>query len=601
LKILKILIQTVPFKNFYMYKKQICLLLQSCLFVVAQAQSDVFSKIEPTVLNAAQKGEKPDFFILFREQADVSAAQHLHSKDEKGEYVFQTLKQVAQKSQTDIQFFLQSQHIDYQSFWIVNMVYTRGDLGLITTLARDPAVSQIVHNPHSRLDVIPQNPADALLMPVTQYSWGLTQIHADSVWAMGIQGAGAVVGGADTGHDWVHPGLKKSYRGWNNAVADHNYNWHDAIRPDTSRQNSCGYNLLFPCDDNGHGTHTIGTAAGVGNDTLKIGVAPQARWIAARNMNQGDGTLQSYIECFEWFIAPTNLNNQLPDTRKAPHVINNSWYCAQSEGCNASNWGLMEQAIQNCRLAGIVPVVSVGNSGPNCTSMPGPPAFFKGSFSVGATRQDDTIARFSSRGPDTLTVNRAMKPDISAPGVSIISSFPNDRYGLASGTSMSGPHVAGVVALMISANPRLAGQVDTIEKIIRQTARPMQSEQNCGNVSGNLIPNNTYGFGRIDAFQAVKRGLLYRTSGITEHLRPILVQTYPNPVFETLNLQWNDVRSEAQIWIFDVKGQLMMTQMLGFEAGKSAISTAGLPFGMYFFKLNSGEKVVNGRFLKGLN
>ena len=67
-----------------MYKKTICIFLQSCVFIVAQAQSDVFSKIEPTVLNAAQKGEKPDFFILFREQADVSAAQpkvrsrHLH-------------------------------------------------------------------------------------------------------------------------------------------------------------------------------------------------------------------------------------------------------------------------------------------------------------------------------------------------------------------------------------------------------------------------------------------------------------------------------------------------------------------------------------------
>jgi subtilisin family serine protease len=583
--------------NYYMNKKQISLLLQSCFLVVVQAQSNVFSKIEPTVLNAAQKGGNPDFFIVFREQADVSAAQHLHSKEEKGTYVFQTLRQFAQKSQKDIQLFLQKQPIDYQSFWIVNMIYTRGDLALITALARDPAVSQIVHNPHSRLDVLAPNPADVLQMPVTQYSWGLTQIHADSVWAMGIQGAGAVVGGADTGYDWAHPGLKKAYRGWNNGVADHNYNWHDAIRPDTSRPNRCGYNLLSPCDDNGHGTHTIGTAAGVGNDTLKIGVAPEARWIAARNMNQGDGTLQSYIECFEWFIAPTNLNNLLPDPRKAPHVINNSWYCAQSEGCNASNWGLMEQAIQNCRFAGIVPVVSVGNSGPNCSSFAGPPSFFKGSFSVGATQQNDTIAHFSSRGPDTFSVQRLIKPDISAPGVGIMSTFPNNRYGLSSGTSMSGPHVAGIVALMISANPRLAGQVDTIEKIIRQTARPMQSDQSCGNASGNNIPNNTYGFGRVNAFQAVKRGLLYKTSGLTEHLRTNSVKIYPNPVLETLYLQWSESHLEAQIWIFDVKGQLMRTQMLGFEAGKSTLSTAGLPLGMYFFKLSSGEKVVYGRFV----
>jgi serine protease AprX len=581
-----------------MNPKQICLWLQTCLLVVAQAQSDAFSKIEPMVLNAALKGEKPDFFVVMYDQANVAAANDLHSKNEKGTYVFQTSSRLSQKSQANIISFLQSQQIDYQSFWIINMIYTRGDLQLIKTLAAFPSVSKIVHNPHSRLDVVAPNPAEALLMPATEYAWGLTQIHADSVWAMSIRGAGAVVGGADTGYDWTHPGIKKSYRGWNNAVEDHNYNWHDAIRFDSTRPNKCGYNLLSPCDDNGHGTHTIGTAAGVGNDTLKIGVAPEARWIAARNMNQGNGTLQSYIECFEWFIAPTNLKNLAPDPQKAPHVINNSWYCSLSEGCNASNWDLIELAIQKCRAAGIVPVVSVGNSGPDCTSLAGPPAFFKSSFSVGATGANDTIARFSTRGPDTFSVNRSLKPDISAPGVGVLSSLPNNRYGFNSGTSMASPHVTGLIALMISANPRLAGQVDTIEKIIRETAKPMHSEQNCGNVSSNTIPNNIYGYGRIDALRAVKRALLYGTTGVTTVLRPISVQTHPNPVLETLHLEWDEGHSGTQISIFDIKGQLIWTKIIDFEAGKSMISTADLPLGMYFFKLRNGANVANGRFLK---
>ncbi|MEN9612896.1 MAG: hypothetical protein RLZZ628_3710 [Bacteroidota bacterium] len=584
-----------------MNKTKICFWLQSCLFVVAQAQSDAFSKIEPMVLNAALKGEKPDFFVVFYDQANVSAANHLHSKNEKGEYVFQTSRLLSQKSQANIIDFLQSQHIDYQPFWIINMIYTRGDWQLIQTLAEYPSVSKIVHNPHSRLDVLAPNPADALWMPATEYAWGLTQIHADSVWAMGIRGAGAVVGGADTGYDWTHPALKKSYRGWNNATEDHHYNWHDAIRLDSTRPNKCGYNLLSPCDDDSHGTHTMGTAAGVGNDTLKIGVAPEARWIAARNMNQGDGTLQSYIECFEWFIAPTNLYNLAPDPRKAPHVINNSWYCAVSEGCNASNWNLIELAIQKCRAAGIVPVVSMGNSGPECSSFAGPPGFFKSAFSIGGTGATDTIARFSTRGPDTFSVARNMKPDVSAPGESVLSSIPNNRYGFKSGTSMAGPHVAGLVALMISANPRLAGQVDTIEKIIRQTAKPMRSEQNCGNVSSQLIPNNIYGYGRIDAFRAVKQALLYKTTGVTTILRPISVQTHPNPVVETLHLEWAEGHLNTQIWIFDIKGQFISTQSLAFEAGKSRISTVGLPIGMYFFKLQNGEKVANGRFFKAVH
>ena len=126
----------------------------------------------------------------------------------------------------------------------------------------------------------------------------------------------------------------------------------------------------------------------------------------------------------------------------------------------------------------------------------------------------------------------------------------------------------------------------------------MQSNQTCGTISGNLIPNNTYGHGRIDAFRAVKRALLYRTSPVTEVLRPILVQTHPNPVTETLHLEWETAAQVAQIWIFDVKGQWMSKQLLTFEMGKSRISTANLPFGMYFFKLQNGENVANGRFLK---
>ncbi len=152
------------------------------------------------------------------------------------------------------------------------------------------------------------------------------------MWAAGYTGQGAVIGGQDTGYDWDHPALKNQYRGWNGASADHDYNWHDAIHVTGS---ICGANSPEPCDDDDHGTHTMGTM--VGDDGLgnQIGMAPGARWIGCRNMNDGVGTPATYTECYEWFIAPYPVGGtpDQGDPSKAPDVINNSWGCPPSEGC----------------------------------------------------------------------------------------------------------------------------------------------------------------------------------------------------------------------------------------------------------------------------
>jgi len=123
-------------------------------------------------------------------------------------------------------------------------------------------------------------------------------------------------------------------------TADHNYNWHDAIHennPHTPPGNLCGFNSLEPCDDHGHGTHTMGTMVGDDGGANQIGMAPGARWIGCRNMEEGWGTPATYAECYQWFIAPTDLNDQNPDPAMAPHVINNSWACPPSEGCTDPN------------------------------------------------------------------------------------------------------------------------------------------------------------------------------------------------------------------------------------------------------------------------
>jgi subtilisin family serine protease len=115
----------------------------------------------------------------------------------------------------------------------------------------------------------------------------------------------------------------------------------------------------------------------------------------------------------------------------------------------------------------------------------------------------DNISSFSSRGPVTVDGSGRMKPDISAPGSSVRSSIRNGGYSSFSGTSMAAPHVAGLAALMISADPKLAGELATIRSRIEANAVQLTSVQECGGVPGSEIPNNTFGHGRIDAMPTV--------------------------------------------------------------------------------------------------
>ena len=130
-------------------------------------------------------------------------------------------------------------------------------------------------------------------------------------------------------------------------------------------------------------------------------------------MNHGVGTPATYTECFQWFLAPTDLNDQNPDPLLAPDVINNSWYCPPDEGCG---WDSLQTVVNNVRAAGIVVVVSTGNFGlEGCGSVNYPPAIYQAAFSVGATDYNDNIASFSGPAvPSDYTNLR--KPDVSAPG-----------------------------------------------------------------------------------------------------------------------------------------------------------------------------------------
>jgi subtilisin family serine protease len=256
----------------------------------------------------------------------------------------------------------------------------------------------------------------------------------------------------------------------------------------------------------------MGTMVGDDGLTNQIGMAPGAKWIGCRNMDQGNGTPTTYSECYQFFLAPTTVAGTNPDPSKAPDVINNSWGCPPSEGCTDPN--VMLTLVNNVRAAGIVTVHSAGNSGSACSTISDPSAIYDSSTTVGATTSTDAIASYSSRGAVTIDGSNRLKPDISAPGSGVRSSVPGGGYSSMSGTSMAGPHVAGLVALLISARPDLAGNVDGIENVIEQTAVHLTSAQTCGGVPGTQIPNNTYGYGRINALAMYQALCPYNVNGL---------------------------------------------------------------------------------------
>ena len=464
-------------------------------------------KIAPWLLAHTADGAEAEFLVVLAAQADLSGAARLHTKAEKGRYVYETLWRTAQTSQAPLRAWLDARGVDYRPYYIVNLLWVKGDATLVHALAARPDVARIEGNPRIQ-NVLPQPPRPSEnnhrdtegTEAILTIESNITYVRTPEVWAMGFTGQGVVVGGQDTGYEWTHPALQPHYRGWNGTTANHDYNWHDAIH---SGGGICGADSPAPCDDHGHGTHTMGTIVGDDGGTNQIGMAPGAQWIGCRNMNVGDGTPATYIECFEFFLAPYPVGGgpAQGDPRKAPDVTNNSWTCPPSEGCS---WDTLQAALEAQRAAGIMTVVSAGNYGSNCSTVSDPPAIYAAAYTVGALNTGtDTIASLSSRGPVTVDGSNRRKPDLTAPGTSVRSCVLNGGYGYKSGTSMAAPHVAGAVALLWSAVPTLKNQINATEQLLNENAFHIASTA----CSSSGWPNNTYGYGRLDVKAAVDAAL----------------------------------------------------------------------------------------------
>jgi subtilisin family serine protease len=164
--------------------------------------------------------------------------------------------------------------------------------------------------------------------------------------------------------------------------------------------------------------------------------------------------------------------------------------------------------IENLRAAGIALVFAAGNAGsvrdtPSCFTLTEPPAIYDAATTVGATDAVDALAPFSSVGPVTIDGSNRLKPDLCAPGVALRTSASNGAYAESfTGTSAAAPQVAGAVALLWSALPALAGDVDRTEAALELGAVPLRVGASCGGYSGDDVPNPYFGWGRLDVESA---------------------------------------------------------------------------------------------------
>lgn len=499
------------------------LLLFSFLILAASftySQVEVSSRLQDA-LNRASENDYIKVLVLLRSQVDLAALdQQLYSQkssmQQRAYQVITALKQNAESTQSSLKSYLDSKLessdvFTYQAFWISN---------LFTIEAK----TQVVYELMNRLDVAEMD-LDALLEldkpekvegfveGTESVEPGLRIINAHLLWAQGITGQGRLVMDIDTGVFPNHPALNFKWRG--NHVPS-NQAWFDPA------------GTTVPSDCDGHGSHTMGTMVGWSPTTGDtVGVAPDAEWIAAKTICSSPHTSNS-VAAFQWAIDPDGNPSTIDDM---PDAINNSWYDPDvTNECS----GIYKTTLDAVEAAGIAVVFSAGNNGPGTSTITKPKNINTNNVNVMCTAAIDgasylggntnPIASFSSRGPSLCggTGSLLIKPEVSAPGVSVRSSGSATGYTVLSGTSMASPHVAGAVALLKQFAPNLTGK--QILEALYNTAVDL----------GAAGEDNNYGMGLIDVYAAFL-SLGTPDSTVPD---PITDLSAGSPTSNSLTLQW---------------------------------------------------------------
>jgi subtilisin family serine protease len=471
----------------------------------AQSSDD---KVDAILLEKIATDGSADFIVRFTEQADLSPAYSM-DWEERGSFVYETLKETAEKSQAKAKLLLDTHGFAYQTFIAGNELYVWGgsqavetmqqssrELSAINTIASLPEVSNIRATRTYTIDPLTQTASPGNIHWAGDYlanqlfttvrstrsatvDWGITDTKANQFWsAFGTKGVGIKVASIDTGVQWDHPALKKQFACPNDPTNPKC--WFDP-------SNICG--SKGACDNNGHGTHTMGTIVAKDDPSLSYiaGMSPNSTWIACKGCEGSSCTDFALNSCADWILAPGG------NTHNRPKVVNNSW-----GGDGNDPWYLAK--VQAWRAAGIFPAFSAGNSGPDCSTL-GSPGDYQASFASAAHDSNRNIASFSSRGPSGYGDTPYTKPNISAPGVSICSTYPTNSWTCGySGTSMASPHTAGAVALLWSCNPALIGQIDKTFQLL-QNNTDTEPAGTCGKPADGE-GNFTYGYGYLDVLKA---------------------------------------------------------------------------------------------------
>jgi subtilisin family serine protease len=460
-------------------------IITTCLVVALFASFVLCThpKVDVKLLKDFSFQPKNDLIILMKETTDLNKIQDTDGKflneipdmDRRARLIVTKLMRTAYFSQQHVIEILKRRNVQYESLWINNVISVKqATIELAEEIAKRAEVEKVASNNEVIVDV-PVDIQEASNIVTDEPQWNLKWINVDKVWAAGHTGKGVVLSVSDTGVRHTHEALRENYRGRNSdGTYDHNYNWFD---PSGSRE---------PIDRDGHGTHTMATAAG---RTQGIGIAPDAKWVACRGLASGT---TSILKCIQWLLAPTDLAGKNPNPDLRPHVSSHSYWCSNCR---------VEDAVDALVKAGVMFIKSAGNNGPRCSSITEPGTYENAIAVAALDKQSDKAAYFSSRGPVKSGSKVLLKPNVAAPGTNVYSAVGSgdNKYSTMSGTSMAAPHLNGVVGLLWSAVPRLARKIPETLEIIYKTAKHQTSTE-CD--SKGQSPNYTFGYGTIDVYAA---------------------------------------------------------------------------------------------------